>query len=77
MYRYTLTPNMKDWSFMEMYIHVRDDMNQVLAFNPNTYGKFEPVRNSQPDTQRMTDIFLLIAHFLYKLILTSTFLIIC
>mgnify|MGYP003692499149 CR=1 FL=1 len=29
---------------MEMYIHLRDDMNQVLAFNPNTYGKFEPVR---------------------------------
>lgn len=54
---------------MEMYIHVRDDMNQVLAFNPNTYGKFEPVRNSQPDTQRMTDIFLLIAHFLHKLVL--------
>lgn len=43
--RYTLTPNMKDWSFMEMYIHVRDDMNQVLAFNPNTYGKFEPLRD--------------------------------
>lgn len=40
---------MKDWSFMEMYIHVRDDMNQVLAFNPNTYGKFEPVRNIQPN----------------------------
>lgn len=35
---------------MEMYIHVRDDMNQVLAFNPNTYGKFEPVRNIQPGT---------------------------
>lgn len=50
LYRYTLTPNMKDWSFMEMYIHVRDDMNQVLAFNPNTYGKFEPVRNIQPGT---------------------------
>lgn len=30
---------------MEMYIHVRDDMNQVLAFNPNTYGKFEPLRD--------------------------------
>lgn len=38
---------MKDWSFMEMYIHVRDDMNQVLAFNPNTYGKFEPVRKGR------------------------------
>lgn len=50
LYRYTLTPNTKDWSFMEMYIHVRDDMNQVLAFNPNTYGKFEPVRNIQPGT---------------------------
>nr|XP_022320941.1 uncharacterized protein LOC111123119 isoform X1 [Crassostrea virginica] len=43
--RYTLKPNTRDWSFMEMYIHVRDDMNQVLAFNPNTYGKFEPLRD--------------------------------
>ncbi|XP_061188105.1 cyclic nucleotide-binding domain-containing protein 2-like [Saccostrea echinata] len=43
--RYTLKPNTSDWSFMEMYIHLRDDMNQVLAFNPNTYGKFEPLRD--------------------------------
>lgn len=62
---------------MEMYIHVRDDMNQVLAFNPNTYGKFEPVRNIQPGTKRMTDIFFMLALFPYKLVLTSTFLIIC
>ncbi|XP_048778121.2 uncharacterized protein LOC125667329 isoform X2 [Ostrea edulis] len=47
--RYTLKPNTKDWSFMEMYIHVRDDMNQVLAFNPNTYGKFEPLRDKLKD----------------------------
>ncbi|XP_062591624.1 uncharacterized protein LOC134253131 isoform X2 [Saccostrea cucullata] len=43
--RYTLKPNTSEWSFMEMYIHLRDDMNQVLAFNPNTYGKFEPLRD--------------------------------
>uniref|UniRef100_K1QSE2 Uncharacterized protein n=1 Tax=Magallana gigas TaxID=29159 RepID=K1QSE2_MAGGI len=53
--RYTLTPNMKDWSFMEMYIHVRDDMNQVLAFNPNTYGKFEPIMALMRDNASFQD----------------------
>ncbi|XP_052280239.1 uncharacterized protein LOC127877948 isoform X2 [Dreissena polymorpha] len=35
----------KTWSFMEMYLHVKADLNQCVAFNPQSFARVEPERH--------------------------------
>ncbi|XP_053398487.1 uncharacterized protein LOC123558054 [Mercenaria mercenaria] len=42
--RYVKQCETKTWSFMEMYLHVKEDLNQLVAFNPQSYARVEPER---------------------------------
>lgn len=42
--RYIKKPEVNTWSFMEMYLNVQNDLNQVLTFNPMSFAKVEPTR---------------------------------
>ncbi|XP_060065146.1 uncharacterized protein LOC132545480 [Ylistrum balloti] len=42
---YVREPDRSEWSFMEMYLHVRDDLHKKVAFNPHSYVKVEPKRD--------------------------------
>ncbi|XP_060581847.1 uncharacterized protein LOC132738374 [Ruditapes philippinarum] len=42
--RYVKQYETKTWSFMEMYLHVKEDLNQLVAFNPHSYARVEPER---------------------------------
>ncbi|KAK3100366.1 hypothetical protein FSP39_018822 [Pinctada imbricata] len=55
MKRYVLKPDTSQWSFVEMYIHLRDDLNQILTFNVNSYGKCEPIMALMRDNASFQD----------------------
>ncbi|KAL3880118.1 hypothetical protein ACJMK2_032387 [Sinanodonta woodiana] len=40
--RYVKKNETKTWSFMEMYLHVKADLHEQLAFNPHNFGRIEP-----------------------------------
>ena len=42
-FSYVVQPDRTDWSFMEMYLDMRDDLHQKVAFNPHSFVKVEPV----------------------------------
>ncbi|WAQ97869.1 CNBD2-like protein [Mya arenaria] len=43
--RYVKACETKTWSFMEMYLHVKEDLSQCVAFNPHSFSRVEPERH--------------------------------
>ena len=42
-FRYVQMCETKTWSFMEMYLHVKEDLNKLVVFNPQNFSRIEPV----------------------------------
>ncbi|KAL4230392.1 hypothetical protein ACF0H5_010774 [Mactra antiquata] len=66
--RYVKACETKTWSFMEMYLHVKEDLNQTVAFNPQSFARVEPERyklkkllNIDPNERTPEDVKVILA----------------